>query len=42
MNQYITDNGLQVNGDAFEFYVTGMMTESDNTKWETLIAFPLK
>ncbi|MCK4879743.1 MAG: SRPBCC family protein [Bacteroidales bacterium] len=42
MDSYIRDNGLEVTGEAFEFYVTGMMTESDNTKWETLIAFPLK
>ena len=42
MDSYIRDNGLDVTGEAFEFYVIGMMTESDNTKWETLIAFPLK
>ena len=35
-------NSLELTGEAFEFYVTGMMQESDNSKWETLIAFPLK
>lgn len=42
MDAYITENGLEVSGEAFEFYVTGMMTESDPEKWQTLIAFPLK
>jgi effector-binding domain-containing protein/uncharacterized protein YndB with AHSA1/START domain len=42
MDTYITTQGLEISGEAFEFYVTGMMTESDNSKWETLIAFPLK
>jgi effector-binding domain-containing protein len=42
MDQYVQSNGLEVSGEAFEFYVTGMMTESDNSKWETRIAFPLK
>jgi effector-binding domain-containing protein len=42
MDKYIRENGLEVSGEAFEFYVTGMMTEPDNSKWETLIAFPLK
>jgi len=41
-DKYITSNALEVSGEAFEFYVTGAMTESDNSKWETLIAFPLK
>jgi effector-binding domain-containing protein len=42
MDKHIQSNGLEVSGEAFEFYVTGMMTEADNSKWETLIAFPLK
>lgn len=41
LDQYIRAKGLEINGEAFEFYVTGMMTESDPGKWETLIAFPL-
>lgn len=39
---HIQENKLEVVGDAFEFYMTGMMTEPDPSKWETLIAFPLK
>jgi effector-binding domain-containing protein len=42
MDVYIKENGLEVSGEAFEFYVTGMMTEADPAKWQTLIAFPLK
>lgn len=42
LDKYIKANGLGITGEAFEFYVTGMMTESDNSLWETLIAFPLK
>ena len=39
---YIESNNIQVNGEAFEFYQTGMQLESDPALWETLIAFPLK
>lgn len=42
MDRYIEANDLDISGEAFEFYVTGAMTESDNSLWETLIAFPLK
>lgn len=42
MDKFIKDSGLEDSGEAFEFYVTGMMTEPDNSRWETLIAFPLK
>lgn len=42
LGAYIETNALEVVGDAFEFYMTGMMTEPDASKWETLIAFPLK
>lgn len=38
---YIEAGGLQVNGEAFEFYQTGMESESDPALWETLIVFPL-
>jgi effector-binding domain-containing protein len=41
-DKYIEGSSLEVSGEAFEFYVTGAMTESDNSLWETLIAFPLK
>jgi len=42
LSDYVSSNSLELTGEAFEFYVTGMMQESDNSKWETLIAFPLK
>jgi len=42
IDKYIKANGLEITGEAFEFYVTGMMTESDNSLWETMLAFPLK
>jgi len=41
LESYIETNGMDVNGQVFEFYQVGMMTESDPSKWETLIAFPL-
>jgi effector-binding domain-containing protein len=42
LESYIETNQMQVKGEVFEFYQIGMMTESDPTKWETLIAFPLR
>jgi len=42
MDAYIKENGLEISGEAFEFYATGMMTESDPALWQTIIAFPLK
>jgi effector-binding domain-containing protein/uncharacterized protein YndB with AHSA1/START domain len=42
LESYIETNGVDVKGQVFEFYQVGMMTESDPSKWETLIAFPLK
>jgi len=42
LDTYIQTNSLNVAGNVFEFYLVGMMTEPDPSKWETLIAFPLK
>jgi effector-binding domain-containing protein/uncharacterized protein YndB with AHSA1/START domain len=42
LDSYLQRNGVEVNGTVFEFYQIGMMTESDPSNWETLIAFPLK
>ena len=42
LENYIVTNQVEVKGEVFEFYQVGMMTESDPTKWETLIAFPLR
>ena len=42
MEAYIHAQGLEVNGEAFEFYIVNGQTEPDPAKWETVIAFPLK
>jgi effector-binding domain-containing protein/uncharacterized protein YndB with AHSA1/START domain len=42
LDTYIRTNSLNMAGNVFEFYLVGMMTEPDPSKWETLIAFPLK
>jgi effector-binding domain-containing protein len=42
MDEYIKSNKLEVTGQAFEFYLTDPGSEPDNSKWQTLICFPLK
>jgi len=42
VDAYIQDHGLEVKGDALEFYKVGAMNEPEPTMWETLVAFPLK
>jgi effector-binding domain-containing protein len=42
LSAYIRDQGLEVAGNAMEFYQIGAMSESDPGRWKTLIAFPLK
>jgi effector-binding domain-containing protein len=42
LDAYILSQGLEVAGNALEFYQVGAMTESDPELWKTLIAFPLK
>jgi effector-binding domain-containing protein len=42
MDGYIQVNGLDISGEAFEFYQVGVMQEPHSSHWETLIAFPLK
>lgn len=42
LDAYIQSQGLEVAGNALEFYHIGAMTESDPGLWKTLIAFPLK
>lgn len=39
---YIESEGIEVTMEAFEFYLTDPMTEPNITKWQTLIAMPLK
>lgn len=38
---FIEENEIGVSGEALEFYMTGMESESDPSLWETLIVFPL-
>jgi len=40
--KYIETNGLEATGEVFEFYLTDPGMEPDQSKWKTLIAFPLK
>jgi effector-binding domain-containing protein len=40
--EYIAINQLKITGETFEFYFTDPSNESDVTKWQTLIAFPLR
>jgi len=42
LDAYIQDQGLDVAGNAIEFYQVSAATEQDPEKWITLIAFPLK
>lgn len=39
---YIALNQLMITGETFEFYLTDPSQEPDITKWQTLIAFPLR
>ncbi len=40
--EYIGAKEIAVTMEAFEFYITNPMLEPDVTKWQTLIAMPLK
>jgi effector-binding domain-containing protein len=40
--KYLGENQIEVTGESFEFYLTDPMQEPDVTKWQTIIAFPLK
>jgi len=42
LDQYIITNGLELTGEAFEFYLSDPGSEPDPAKWITQIAFPLK
>ncbi len=39
---YLEENGIEVSGESFEFYLGDPTQEPNPTKWKTLIAFPLK
>jgi effector-binding domain-containing protein len=40
--EYIAVNQLKITGENFEFYFTDPSQEPDVTRWQTLIAFPLR
>ena len=42
LDQYIQSNPIDLTGEAFEFYLTDPGTEPDQTKWQTIIAFPVR
>jgi effector-binding domain-containing protein len=42
MMEYLEDNELGYTMEAFEFYMTDPMAEPNVTKWQTLIAMPIK
>lgn len=42
MMGYIFENGIEVNMEAIEFYLTDPAMEPNLTKWQTLIAMPIR
>jgi effector-binding domain-containing protein len=42
MQAYVYHEGLEVTGEAFEFYLVDPMSEPDPAGWKTRISFPLK
>lgn len=42
LQQWVADNGEQLDGAPWEMYVTDPMEEKDSSKWETIIVHPLK
>lgn len=42
LDAYIQEQGLEIAGNAIEYYKVGAMSESDPGLWKTLITFPLK
>ena len=42
LENYIKDNGLELNGDPMEVYITDPMTEPDQSKWQTTLYWPVK
>jgi len=42
LQAYIDANGIEVSGEAFEFYQVSAQEDSDPANWQTVIAFPLK
>lgn len=42
MDEFVSDFGLEMVGEAIEEYVTDPMSEPDTAKWQTNIYFPVK
>jgi effector-binding domain-containing protein/uncharacterized protein YndB with AHSA1/START domain len=42
MGAYIQENGIEISGEAFEFYTVNGQDEPDPDRWQTVIAFPVK
>jgi len=42
LQKHITDNGLELNGDPYEVYLTDPGSEPDPTKWVTELYWPIK
>ncbi|HAF27448.1 MAG TPA: hypothetical protein DCG75_00230 [Bacteroidales bacterium] len=42
LQNYISENNLEINGTPWEMYITDPMKESDESKWETRVYFPIK
>ncbi|MCD4684277.1 MAG: GyrI-like domain-containing protein [Bacteroidales bacterium] len=42
LQEFITDNGLELNGDPWEVYITDPMSQPDQTKWVTELYWPVK
>jgi effector-binding domain-containing protein len=42
LDNYIKNNGLQMDGPPWEEYTTDPKTEADTSKWETRVYYPVK
>ncbi|NOQ26333.1 MAG: hypothetical protein GQ564_13295 [Bacteroidales bacterium] len=42
LQQYISENNIEITGSRFEIYVTDPMQEPDSRKWETKVYYPIK
>lgn len=42
LGMHVSENALDVTGEAFEFYIVDMREVDDPSKYQTIIAFPLK
>ena len=42
LDNYLKNNGLQMDGPPWEEYITDPKTEADTSKWETRVYYPVK